>query len=89
MKKINQLKKYNLKVIEDNAESIGGKFYKSLMAMSDLSTLSFFANKIITTGEGGILTNNKNLYEKCLEMRDHGMIGIKDIFINFLDLIIE
>ena len=53
--------------------------------MSDLSTLSFFANKIITTGEGGaILTNNKNLYEKCLEMRDHGMDRNKRYFHKFL-----
>ncbi len=76
MDKILKLKKkYNLKVIEDNAESIGGKFKNKLNGtMGDISTLSFFANKIITTGEGGaILTNNKNLYLKCLEMRDHGM----------------
>ena len=76
MSKILKLKKkYNLKIIEDNAESIGGK-YKNKMngTMGDLSTLSFFANKIITTGEGGaVLTNNKKLYLKCLEMRDHGM----------------
>ena len=33
-----------------------------------------FANKIITTGEGGaILTNQKDIYLRCLEMRDHGM----------------
>ncbi len=76
MSKILKLKKkYNLKIIEDNAESIGGKFKKKLNGtMGDLSTLSFFANKIITTGEGGaVLTNNKNLYLKCLQMRDHGM----------------
>jgi perosamine synthetase len=87
MKKIIQLKKkYNLKVIEDNAESIGGKFYNKLNGtMSDLSTLSFFANKIITTGEGGaILTNNKKLYEKCLEMRDHGMDRNKRYFHKFI-----
>ena len=87
MKKINNIKKkYNLKVIEDNAESIGGKFNNKLNGtMSDLSTLSFFANKIITTGEGGaILTNNKKLYEKCLEMRDHGMDKNKKYFHKYL-----
>ena len=79
-------KKYNLKIIEDNAESIGGKFKKSLNGtLGDLSTLSFFANKIITTGEGGaILTNNKSLYLKCLEMRDHGMSIKKRYFHKFL-----
>ena len=76
MSKIMKLKKkYNLKIIEDNAESIGGKYKNKLNGtMGDLSTLSFFANKIITSGEGGaVLTNNKDLYLKCLEMRDHGM----------------
>tara|TARA_B100001121_G_scaffold309469_1_gene336467 strand:+ start:167 stop:1258 length:1092 start_codon:yes stop_codon:yes gene_type:complete len=76
MDKILQLKKkYNLKIIEDNAESIGGKYKGKLNGtMGDISTLSFFANKIITTGEGGaILTNKKDIYLRCLEMRDHGM----------------
>tara|TARA_Y100000591_G_scaffold19757_1_gene14629 strand:- start:4162 stop:5259 length:1098 start_codon:yes stop_codon:yes gene_type:complete len=87
MSKILRLKKkYNLKIIEDNAESIGGKFRKRLNGtMGDLSTLSFFANKIITTGEGGaVLTNNKKLYLKCLEMRDHGMSVKKKYFHKFL-----
>ena len=87
MDKILKLKKkYNLKIIEDNAESIGGKFKKSLNGtLGDLSTLSFFANKIITTGEGGaILTNNKSLYLKCLEMRDHGMSIKKRYFHKYL-----
>ena len=44
-------KKYNLKIIEDNAESIGGKYKgKKLGTIGDVSTLSFYANKIITTG---------------------------------------
>jgi len=68
-------KKYNLKIIEDNAEGLGGKYKKKLNGtFGDISTLSFFANKVITTGEGGaILTNNKNIYKKCLLLRDHGM----------------
>tara|TARA_B100001996_G_scaffold240892_2_gene186245 strand:- start:197 stop:1285 length:1089 start_codon:yes stop_codon:yes gene_type:complete len=68
-------RKNGLKVIEDNAESIGGKFKNKLNGtLGDVSTLSFYANKIITTGEGGaILTNNKSIYKRCLLMRDHGM----------------
>ena len=83
MGKILKIKnKYNLKLIEDNAESIGGKYKKKLNGtLGDISTLSFFANKIITTGEGGaILTNNKKIYLKCLEMRDHGMSKKKRYF---------
>ena len=41
-------KKYNLKIIEDNAESLGGKYKNKLNGtFGDISTLSFFANKII------------------------------------------
>ncbi len=79
-------KKYKLKVIEDNAEAIGGK-YKGILngTIGDISTLSFFGNKVISTGEGGaLLTNNKKIYEYCLEMRDHGMNLKKKYFHKFL-----
>ena len=68
-------KRHNLKVIENNAESIGGKYKgKKLGSIGDLATLSFYANKIITSGEGGaILTNSKKIAEKCYVLRDHGM----------------
>jgi len=68
-------RKYNLRVIEDNAESIGGKYKgKKLGTIGDLATLSFYANKIITSGEGGaILTNSKKIAKKCYLLRDHGM----------------
>lgn len=68
-------KKYSLKVIEDNAESIGGKYKGKLLGtMGDISTFSFFANKIITCGEGGaLLTNNLDIANKCRVLRDHGM----------------
>ena len=68
-------RKYNLKVIEDNAESIGGKYKGELLgAIGDVSCFSFYANKIITTGEGGaILTNDENIADRCRELRDHGM----------------
>ena len=37
----------------------------------DLSIFSFYANKHITTGEGGmIITNNKNLYNRCKSLRN-------------------
>lgn len=67
--------KYNLKIIEDNAESIGGRYKgKMLGTIGDISTYSFFGNKIITTGEGGaILTNSEDVNIKIRELRDHGM----------------
>ncbi len=56
-------KKYNLKAVEDAAESLGS-FYlgKHSGTMGDLGVISFNANKVITTGGGGIiLTKNLNL----------------------------
>ena len=65
-------KKKNIKIIEDAAEVIGLK-YKNRMCGSfgDVSTFSFYANKHITTGEGGmIVTNKKDIYEKCKSLRN-------------------
>lgn len=59
-------RKYNLPIIEDAAEAHGAQ-YKGKMAgsLGDIATFSFYANKIITTGEGGmVVTNNKHLIEK-------------------------
>ena len=62
----------NIKIIEDSAEMIGQTYFKRKCgSFGDLSTFSFYANKHITTGEGGmILTNNKKLYEKCKSLRN-------------------
>lgn len=63
--------KYSLFVIEDAAES-HGLMYKSKVcgSMGDLSTFSFYANKNITTGEGGmILTNDPRLANKLRKLR--------------------
>ena len=59
-------KKYSLYLIEDAAEMIGQKFRgKPCGSFGDISTFSFYANKHITTGEGGaIFTNDKKIYEK-------------------------
>ena len=65
-------KKYKLKVIEDAAEVIG-QTYKGQPCGSfgDISTLSFYPNKHITTGEGGmVLVNNDELAERCNSLRN-------------------
>ena len=65
-------KKYNLFVIEDAAEVLGIK-YKNKMCGSfgDISTFSFYANKQVTTGEGGMLSvNSFKIYEKCKSLRN-------------------
>jgi len=62
----------NIKIVEDAAEMIGQKYKdKKCGSFGDLSTFSFYPNKHITTGEGGmVLTNNKSLYEKCKSLRN-------------------
>lgn len=72
-------KKYSLKVVEDNAESIGAKYKgKMLGTFGDITCFSFFGNKVITCGEGGALvTNDKELAVRCKELRDHGMSSQK------------
>lgn len=64
--------KYNLKVIEDAAEVHGAEYKgKKCGGFGDVSCFSFFANKIITTGEGGmILTNSDELAEKLKSYRN-------------------
>ena len=65
-------KKYSLFLIEDAAEMIGQKFRgKPCGSFGDISTFSFYANKHITTGEGGaIFTNDKKIYEKFQRLRN-------------------
>ena len=71
-KVISLAKKYNLKIIEDAAEMHGQTYNGNICgSFGDISTFSFYANKHITTGEGGmILTNNKDYYEKILSLRN-------------------
>ena len=62
-------------LIEDNAEGLGTSIGNvKLGKYGDASTYSFFANKLITTGEGGFVTfkNEKNL-KKSLLIKNHGM----------------
>jgi perosamine synthetase len=64
--------KYKLKLIEDCAEQLGQTYKgKPIGSFGDISTFSFFANKHITTGEGGmVVTNNKLYYKKFQEFRN-------------------
>lgn len=59
---------YNIKILEDNAHSMGAK-----LKYADISIFSFHPVKHIATGEGGaIVTNDKKLYEKMKQLRNHG-----------------
>jgi len=73
MEKIWELaERYNLQVIEDAAEAHGAEYKgKKCGGLGDISCFSFYANKIITTGEGGmILTNNDEYAEKARSIRN-------------------
>lgn len=60
-------KKYNLFIIEDAAEAHGAMYHGMKSgSFSDIAAFSFFANKNITTGEGGmVVTNNKDIYDRA------------------------
>jgi perosamine synthetase len=64
--------KYGLKIIEDAAEMHGQTYKgKSCGSFGEISTFSFYANKHITTGEGGmVLTDDENLGNRCRALRN-------------------
>jgi len=71
-------KTYNIKILEDNAHSIGATYdgiKSGSCRNSDCSIFSFHPVKHITTGEGGaITTNSKDIYDKLISLRNHGII---------------
>ena len=68
-------RRHQLLVIEDAAEAHGALYRgRRVGGIGDMGCFSFYANKIITTGEGGIIvTNNKEWADKASWLRDHGM----------------
>ena len=66
---------HDLYIIEDCAEAHGAEWNKKKVgSFGIISCFSFFGNKVITTGEGGMcITNNKELNDKMRMLRDHGM----------------
>jgi len=71
--------RHGLKIIEDSAEEIG-QYYRSgnanglrrIGSFGDISTFSFYPNKHVTTGEGGmVLTSDDAIAEKCRSLRNH------------------
>ena len=74
--------KYNLYVIEDCAEAFGSLYKgQSVGTFGDISTYSFFGNKTITTGEGGmVITNNSKLYESVIHIKGQGLAKNREYF---------
>ena len=78
MEKIHELaKQYDFTVIEDASHAIGADYKDTKVGSctySDMTVFSFHPVKIITTAEGGmVLTNNKDLYDKLILFRSHGI----------------
>ncbi len=72
----------NLFIIEDCAEALGAEYQrKKIGSMGHVSCHSFYGNKIITCGEGGMVsTNSKEIADKITMLRDHGMSPKKPYF---------
>jgi perosamine synthetase len=70
-----QAREHDLWVIEDAAEAHGAAIDgRRAGSWGTIGAFSFFANKIITTGEGGmLLTDDAKLAARCRQLRDHGM----------------
>ncbi len=68
-------KEHNLKVIEDACHAPLSEYKgKKLGTIGDVATYSFFSNKNISTGEGGMLiTNNEEIAKRAVLLRSHGM----------------
>ena len=87
---VKEIKKFckekKLKIIEDTAEA-HGQYFDNIQcgSVGDVSTLSFYANKHVTTGEGGaILTNNFEIYKKAKQMINLDFKNSKRFFHNNL-----
>jgi dTDP-4-amino-4,6-dideoxygalactose transaminase len=71
-------KKHNLKIIEDACHGPLSEWKgKKLGSFGEVASFSFFSNKNISTGEGGMLvTNSTELYERAKILRSHGMTSL-------------
>jgi len=76
MNRINEIaKEHNLFVIEDAAEAHGAIYEGKLVgSLSDAACFSFYGNKNLTTGEGGMITTNDSKFAAlCMHLRDQAM----------------
>ena len=73
-------KKYNIKVVDDFAQAVGGSSGgKKLGSIGDVSVASFQQNKVLSCGEGGmVLTDDEEYFARAVRYHDLGML--RDIF---------
>jgi len=79
---INIAAKQKLFIIEDCAEAFGSLYKgKHVGTFGDISTFSFFGNKTITTGEGGmVVTNENSLNEKVIHLKGQGLAKDREYY---------
>ncbi|MFT5890069.1 MAG: UDP-4-amino-4,6-dideoxy-N-acetyl-beta-L-altrosamine transaminase [Dokdonia sp.] len=86
---------YDLWIIEDACHAPGGSFENSKNttqrcgngSYADLAIFSFHPVKHIASGEGGMITtNDKELYQKLLQLRTHGIVKNNDLYTNSIEL---
>ena len=79
---LNIAEKHNLYIVEDCAEAFGSLYKgKHLGTFGNISTFSFFGNKTITTGEGGmVVTNDTSLHEKAVHLKGQGLAKDREYY---------
>lgn len=82
---LDDLQDFGIPIIEDCAQSLGALYKKRLVgSFGDLSVFSFYATKMITTGEGGmVLTNSRELHQKIADVRDYDRKPLIPIRFNY------
>lgn len=73
-------KKYNLFVIEDCAEAIGSEYKgQKVGSFGDIACFSFFGNKTVTCGEGGmVVTSDSTLYDRLVHFKGQGLAKYRE-----------
>ncbi len=71
--------RHQLRLVEDCAEAIGSQYKNKVMGtFGDIAAFSFFGNKTITTGEGGMVTtNSKELIERVKKLKNQGLSNLE------------
>ncbi len=72
--------KHGLKIVEDCAEALGTRIgFQHVGSFGDIATYSFFGNKTITTGEGGmVVSNNAKLINRVRKIKSQGLSGDRE-----------